>query len=205
MKNRFLIPILMTSICFTSITKAQWIQTNGPEGGQINCFAAIDDNLFAGTRGGLFRSTDEGDNWTPINNGLWNPGIQSLSVHGDYLFAATDGAGIFRSSDRGDTWTNVVNGLTNYSVGALVSKGTYIFAGTAGDGVFRSSTDGTYWTKVNNGLSSYYITTLSVLDTDLFAGTWGGGVFRIFMLEHGGKVSFVLRTWGIPGLILVTI
>jgi len=32
--------------------QAQWIQTNGPYGGTINCFAVNGSNLFAGTGGG---------------------------------------------------------------------------------------------------------------------------------------------------------
>ncbi|MGH7495021.1 MAG: FlgD immunoglobulin-like domain containing protein [bacterium] len=32
--------------------QAQWIQTDGPSGGKINCFAVKGSNLFAGTDGG---------------------------------------------------------------------------------------------------------------------------------------------------------
>ena len=32
--------------------QAQWIQTNGPYGGDILCFAVNGSNLFAGTDGG---------------------------------------------------------------------------------------------------------------------------------------------------------
>jgi hypothetical protein len=32
--------------------QAQWIQTNGPYGGDVRCFAVNGSNLFAGTNGG---------------------------------------------------------------------------------------------------------------------------------------------------------
>ncbi len=34
--------------------QAQWIQTDGPSGGKINCFAVKGSNLFAGTSGGVW-------------------------------------------------------------------------------------------------------------------------------------------------------
>jgi hypothetical protein len=33
---------------------AQWIQTGGPKGGQVNCFVHFNDYLFAGISGGVF-------------------------------------------------------------------------------------------------------------------------------------------------------
>jgi len=53
--------------------QAQWIQTNGPYGGGIRCFAVDGFNLFAGTRdGGVFLSTNNGTSWTAVNTGLTN-------------------------------------------------------------------------------------------------------------------------------------
>ena len=39
---------------------AQWVQTSGPEGGRTLGFVNIDTNLFTGTFGGVFRSTNNG-------------------------------------------------------------------------------------------------------------------------------------------------
>ena len=41
---------------------AQWVQTDGPYGGDINCFAMSGSTLFAGTGRGVYRSTDYGIN-----------------------------------------------------------------------------------------------------------------------------------------------
>jgi hypothetical protein len=56
-------------------------------------------HIFAGTyRSGVFRSTDNGDSWTEVNNGLTNMTVLSLVVNaGGHIFAGTDGGGIFRS------------------------------------------------------------------------------------------------------------
>ena len=62
----------------------------------------------------MFRSTDNGESWTEINNGITVPFIISLvtNSNGDIFAGADFGGGIFRSTDNGDSWTPVDNGLT---------------------------------------------------------------------------------------------
>jgi hypothetical protein len=82
--------------------QAQWIQTNGPYGGDVRCFAVSDSNLFAGTLlgGGVFLSTNNGASWTAINNGLTSTltsiSVHALAVNGSNLFAGTFGGGVWR-------------------------------------------------------------------------------------------------------------
>ena len=40
-----------------------------------------DGDIFAGTFGGVFRSTDDGDTWVPVNNGLEYPFVISLAIN----------------------------------------------------------------------------------------------------------------------------
>ena len=63
---------------------------------------------------GVLRSTDNGDTWQPVNNGLTTEnGINALmATSNGYLFAGTYGDGVFRSTDNGDNWTLANNGLT---------------------------------------------------------------------------------------------
>src|SRR2546430_2608579 len=71
---------------------AQWVQTNGPYGGFVTCFAVSGNNVFAGTRlGGVFLSTDNGSSWKAVNNGLTNVNVTSLAVSGTSIFASTIG------------------------------------------------------------------------------------------------------------------
>ena len=77
--------------------KAQWIQTNGPYGGDIRSFTVSGTKLFAGTEyGGVFLSTNNGTNWTAVNNGLTSTYIYSLAVSGTDLIAGTGGGGVWR-------------------------------------------------------------------------------------------------------------
>jgi hypothetical protein len=53
-------------------------------------------NLFAGTAGGgVFLSTNNGQSWTAINNGLTDLSIYSLVVSGNRIFAGTVRTSLF--------------------------------------------------------------------------------------------------------------
>lgn len=157
---------------------AQWVVTNGPDGGPVTSFSLIGPNLFAGTSaGGVFRLTNSGSTWIAVNTGLTNTDVWALAVVGTDLFAGTYGGGVFRSTDSGTTWASARDGLVDTTVLALAFDGTKLFAGTLG-GVYYSTDQGDGWTVVNFGLTDIYVRCLGANGTKLFAGTYGGGVFR---------------------------
>jgi hypothetical protein len=82
-------------------------------------------------------STNNGGNWTAINNGLSCLNVKSLAVNGSNIFAGTLGGGIFQSNDNGSNWTSVNTGLTNYFVNALAISGVNIYAGIDSNGVWK--------------------------------------------------------------------
>jgi hypothetical protein len=151
-------------------------------------------NLFAGTLGGVFRSTDSGTSWTAASTGLTNTEVISFAVSGANLFAGTYG-GVFRSTNNGASWTAADSGLTNLAY-ALAVSGTNLFAGTGG-GVFLSTNNGANWTTVNTGLTNTFVQSLAVRGTNLFAGTYLGGVWRrplSQMITSVGRLSTDLLT-----------
>ena len=89
---------LLVAFCLFTNTNplhSQWIQTNGPYGGDVYCFAVSGTNLFAGTGDGVFLSTDNGTSWTQASTGLTSTLVSALAVSGTNLFAGTDG-GVWR-------------------------------------------------------------------------------------------------------------
>jgi len=174
----------------TGTLHTQWVQTSGPYGGDVRCFAASGTNLFAGTAsgagvvsGGVFLSTNNGASWTQVNNGLTNTSVTALTVSGTNLFAGTGtGQGgwgrVYLSTNNGTSWTEVDAGLPiGRPVSALAVSGTNLFDGIYYGGVFLSTNNGTSWTAVNNGLTNTEVRALAVSGTNLFAGTYLGGVF----------------------------
>ena len=126
---------------------ASWAKTG--LGSFVNALA-IDpltpSTLYAGGYG-VFKSTDAGGSWTPVNTGL-NATTSVLALVIDpsspsTVFAGTS-AGVFKTSDGGSKWSAVNAGLTNLKVSALVinpANPSTIYAGTSG-GVFRSTDSG---------------------------------------------------------------
>ncbi|RJQ59206.1 MAG: T9SS C-terminal target domain-containing protein [Stygiobacter sp.] len=75
--------------------------------------------IFAGTvNDGIFRSTDNGNEWVQINSGLTDNYVTSLAINSaGFVFAGTNKGGVFRSTDK----TTSVKGrnektLTNFSL-----------------------------------------------------------------------------------------
>jgi len=68
---------------------AQWVQTNGPCSRTVTAFAVSGGNLFAGTSGGVFLSTNNAASWTAVDSGLGNRPVWSFAVSGGNLFAGT--------------------------------------------------------------------------------------------------------------------
>jgi hypothetical protein len=133
---------------------------------------------LAGTSSsGVFLTTNNGTNWTEVNNGLTNTSIQAFAASGANLFTGTYNGGVFLTTNNGTNWTEVNNGLTNTNVLALAVTGANLFAGTR-LGVFVSANNGTSWSEVSSGLTNTYVISLAVSGTNLFAGTWGSGVWR---------------------------
>jgi hypothetical protein len=133
--------------------------SNGPEGGDIRALAidpVTPTTLYAGTFGGVFKSTDGGGSWQAMNIGLVDsfgfvPFVYALvidPVTPTTLYAGTSG-GVFKSTDGGGSWnpmnTDLIDPFFGFipSVSALAIDPvipTTLYAGT-GVGVFKS-TDG---------------------------------------------------------------
>ncbi|MBK6818311.1 MAG: hypothetical protein IPG85_01375 [Bacteroidetes bacterium] len=74
---------------------AQWIQTNGPYGGQTTAIASNATDLFATfSYGKISHSIDNGITWTDVSNGLSSDPIQCITINGANIYAGTNGGHI---------------------------------------------------------------------------------------------------------------
>ena len=139
------------------------------------CFTVSGTNIYVGTYGGVFRSTNGGTNWVPC----YGPSndITDLAFVGTNLFAASRASGVFISTDDGKNWNSANSGLTNLIFTSLAVAGATIYAG--GDaGVFRSTDIGRTWLVLNDNLKGAF-GVLGVAGISVFAGTWPDGIFVI--------------------------
>ena len=162
---RFLILVLAFSLFSSNKGLSQWVQTNGPYGGQIHCFAVSGTNLYVGAYGnGIFLSTDDGASWKSISTGFNS--TNALAAIGSNLFAGIENEyGVFISIDSGTTWkaVNTPYGLmVNSFVYSLAISGSTLFAAANNGKIFRSTDSGVTWTGSNTGLTNSDVTALTV-------------------------------------------
>ena len=79
-------------------------------------------NIFAGTDGGVYLSTNNGTSWTAENTGLGNQSVSSLAMSGSNIFAGTYG-GVFLSTNNGTSWTVDTAGMGYPLVSSLAVSG----------------------------------------------------------------------------------
>ena len=174
---------IITLFVFPEVLYSQetlWKQTNGPTGGIVQALSADSiGHIFAGTQyGGMFRSTDDGTVWLPINVGLFGRSEAMMvndivvSVNQNVFAATLDG--VVRSTNGGDSWNRVLEG----GVYSLTVDGSTIYAGTAEGKILRSADGGNNWTSAYSG-SGFVMTLASTVNGTIFAGTYhGDGVLR---------------------------
>ncbi len=131
-------------------------------------FTTIGSNLFAGTGdSGIFRSMDDGINWTSVSSGLhrfhldtsiktlwiWSLGTVGTDiVSAIYLTPEGHLSIVARSSDSGATWSEV-SSLNDQFFGsiAFATSGSNLFASNS-DHVYLSSDLGNNWIEVDSGI-----------------------------------------------------
>jgi photosystem II stability/assembly factor-like uncharacterized protein len=159
--------------------------------------------LYAGTEsGGVFKSTDWGDTWSPRNAGLRSLTINALGINRSepsMLHAATT-RGLFKSSDGGTSWSAVGPKLPNPVFRSVVIVPLVPTTHYAADAVWvaKSVDGGETWTYSTVG--GDYVTSLAVdpaTPTTLYAGVFhgtptGGGVYK--SIDGGLRWRFVGRS-----------
>ncbi|MBK7969933.1 MAG: hypothetical protein IPK08_13860 [Bacteroidetes bacterium] len=96
-------------ICNSS--QAQWVQTNGPHGGEIVCrqeaemFLGFELYRDATWWAKLFSSTDSGNTWTPVLDVKFTT-FTGIVFHDTSIYVCAMDTGIFISNDDGLNWYN---------------------------------------------------------------------------------------------------
>lgn len=167
-------------ILFSISATAQWVQTSGVTGSNIECFTVKNSYIYVGYNdgidsGGVSRSTNYGIDWTNVNTGLPSRKIMALTTSGNNLFTSEYDAGVYLSTDDGANWN--ITGITVEYIYGFATIGTNIFAASTENGVYLSTNNGTSWNLINSGLTNVEIRAIYAKGSDLFVGTRGGGVF----------------------------
>jgi len=147
------------------------------------------DNIFAATFNGIYKSTDRGDSWSQVYQGL-NP-TQSASLclaidpsRPDTVFAGTLN-GLARSSDGGSTWERPPGRIGDKVISALAVHpfdSQIVLAGTEGYGIFKSTDGGATWrecfVKASREANRIHALEFAPSQPDVVYAGSEGGVFK---------------------------
>jgi photosystem II stability/assembly factor-like uncharacterized protein len=170
------------------------------------------DILVAGTRTGVFRSTDAGKNW----EGISPPGdeelrnVDSLAIdpqNSDVIYVGTYHLP-WRTSDSGKTWTPVIAGIIDdsdiMSLRIDVTDPGRLFM-SACSGIYRSEDRGAQWTKLQGIPYAARRTQAIVQDPGnpktLYAGTTEG----LWVTRDGGEnwTRNTPKDWNINAVVVI--
>lgn len=155
--------------------------------------------LFAGTEGGgIFRSTDNGEQWSAIDTTILNLHAMVFAFKGTDLYAGTFQNGILHSTDRGTTWNPLQSEPFDDWVAALALPDSIIFAGAnygSGPGIisgrlWRSANNGQSWMQRNSGFDHGSVNMMKTVGSSIFLGTSTGLSFSTDYGESWHKTSF---------------
>ena len=159
--------------------------------------------LFAGSLGqGIFRSTNQAQSFSAVNNGLGNLFVNDLAINpantsvvlagtGQGAAVGDPGSGIYRTTNRGDSWTMVAEGFVA-SIAFDPRNPQIVYAG-GGPAVQKSTNGGVTWNlsfATNAPIANLDVRGISVNPQNsniiLAAGTTEGGTGQVFRSTDAG-------------------
>lgn len=154
---------------------------------------ATHNTWFAGSAsGGIWKTTDGGNNWQWLTSTLPNLATTTLAMassNHNVIYAGTgegfglidgvSGSGIFKTTNKGTNWSYLSSTSTIGDVNRIIvnpSDETMVIAAT-NTGIYKSTNGGTSWTKVFSGVVQDLRATPSDF-TVLYAAQYGVGVIK---------------------------
>ncbi len=137
-------------------------------------------DLFVGTWGGIYKSSDNGISWSLLNTSFGvDTTVNALIAVGSNIFAGvSDGYGfnkdVFLSTDNGVSWNEMNNGLDpRFLPSSFATDGTNVFFSEQGY-IYLFDNKTNTW-KPENSLGSPIL----VCGNYLFSGSLGTGVWKL--------------------------
>lgn len=179
-------------------------RSGGWPGGTVTALLVLPgDDILAGTKAGLFGSSDAGQSWHRVEGGPADPAIVALAARGPHIFATTEGGRLYRSDDAGATWPELT-GWAGLGVGVAIAVSpnyaddTTLFVATA-DGPLRSQDGGESWESSTFGLLD--VDSLCIRCAHDYAESetlWVGTAFGGFFRSRNGGRSWRESGTGLP-------
>lgn len=196
MKRLLKILFLLLAIIPSWQTYAQWEQLSYAPNYPIRDMVLLDDKIYIATsNGGIYLSSDRGENWQAMNDGL-SLFTTSIVTVGNTLILGTLDSGVFKSEDLGAHWNSSNDSLLERNIIDLKVDGDYIYALTESSGIWVSQDVGASWMRIPVPEGEPTISAFEVKSGFIFAGTLVG---NLYFSSNGGKSWIDLRNDQING------
>ena len=160
---------------------------------------AVEENLFILDDENSYYSSDEGENWVPLDSSIPDIGDVSIIVSLDAnTFYRNGQSGIYRTTDAGKTWHPFITGLIKTSVMNLVSMRNVLYA-NVGNKLLTSSNGGELWTPVPSSLGD--IIKLAKFNDLLYARGIEETTAHPYLLRSSTEDNRLTPVPGMPSLI----
>lgn len=187
--------LLLVLLSLGWVQQARAAQEWMPAGGQVRyvqslvTVPAAPSTVYATSAAGVFKSTDGGTVWMPMNTGLDSPsGMYSLAIdpaQPDVVYAGADGR-VYKTTNGGASWYAASVGLPEQeevlSLKVDLHAPETVFALTSSSGVYKTTNGGTEWISIGSGLPSvdrYFDVALHPsLPNTLYTAVSGGAIYR---------------------------
>lgn len=197
MGNKFL-ACTSESMYVSDVSAPNWEKRRGdlPNNIYIRSIITKGNDIYVATFGkGIYRSSDMGETWIGLNEGLTNSQNQkvlSLAFSGGTLLAGTNRSGCWISSSFGRSWTEGNEGLPKKAnVNDLLVVGGAVFSATS-DGVHITRNQGNSWSSASSGFpEGMAVNALALSGSTIIAGTQGAGI--LISSNMGGSWQYVNR------------
>jgi photosystem II stability/assembly factor-like uncharacterized protein len=182
-----------------------WSQINAGLNSAVNVLAInpLDPSIiYAGTKTGLFKSTNRGDQWIMMDNALAGFAVSSLALDPQNpatIFAVIDdqknGYCIYKSTNSGDTFTFASYGIATpnhqeiLTIAVDPSNSMLVYAGFfsfSEYSILKSANGGVNWGSFDEGLSPFPQIYRITLDPTNPTTLYAGGSYQKKLARHPG-------------------
>ncbi|MGE5796563.1 MAG: hypothetical protein ACM34N_07255 [Ignavibacteria bacterium] len=159
----------------------------GSRGGAVYSICFKDSFIFAGIKGGVYVSSDDGEHWKKVNPDLppreHEAIVLSLAVAGETIIAAFNEPGVYISSDEGYNWHQAdIYASLRKSPFVIAANKNFIIVGNSIGNTYKSYDNALIWEL--DTLSN--VTSFAIKDSIVLAQLASGVYF--YQLQAGNVI-----------------